>query len=228
MSNFSVVGRWTLVKTVITSQAIYLLSALNVPKEILNLLDSKRRQILWAGSDNLTGGKCKVNWKHVVRPKALGGLGVLHLGTFARALRLRWLWKICTSPYNAWGKLETPCTNVDSLFFAASTDIKIGDGSKISFWDSAWARGRRPKDLAPSLFSISRNKGKSLAGAVRDNVWIAHLALLESVITTHHLHKFFILWSKVRKIQLDPGAKDIITWKFTADHRYTVKSAYMA
>jgi hypothetical protein len=107
--------------------------------------------------------------------------------------------------------LETPCTNVDSLFFAASIDIKIGDGSKISFWDSAWARGRRSKDLAPSLFSISRNKGKSLARVVRDNAWIAHLTLLDSVITTHHLYEFFILWSKVRKIQLDPGAEDIIT-----------------
>jgi hypothetical protein len=53
MRNFSVVGRLTLVKTMITSQAIYLLSALNAPKEILNLLDSKRRQFLWAGSNRL-------------------------------------------------------------------------------------------------------------------------------------------------------------------------------
>jgi hypothetical protein len=107
--------------------------------------------------------------------------------------------------------LETPCTNVDSLLFAASTNIKIGDGSKISFWDSAWVGGRRSKDLASSLFSISRNKGKSLVGAVRDNAWIADLALLDSVITTHHLHEFFIPWSEVQKIQLNPEAKDIIT-----------------
>jgi hypothetical protein len=72
------------------------------------------------------------------------------------------------------------------------------------------------------------NKGKSLAGTVRDNAWIADLALLHSVITTHHLHEFFILWSEVQKIQLDPGAEDIITWKFTADHCYSVKSAYLA
>jgi hypothetical protein len=73
------------------------------------------------------------------------------------------------------------------------------------------AGGRRPKDLAPSLFSISRNKSKSLTGAVRDNAWIADLALLDSVITTHHFHEFFILWSEVQKIQLDLGAEDIIT-----------------
>jgi hypothetical protein len=54
--------------------------------------------------------------------------------------------------------------------------------------------------LAPSLFSISRNKGKSLAGAVRDITWITDLALLGSVIMTHHLHEFFILWFEVQKI----------------------------
>jgi hypothetical protein len=101
MRNFSVVGRLTLVKTVMTSHAIYMLSALNTSKEILNLLDSKRRQFLWAGSDRLTEGKCKVNWKRVAKLKALRGLGVLYLGAFARALRLRWLWKICAYPYNA-------------------------------------------------------------------------------------------------------------------------------
>jgi hypothetical protein len=75
MRSFSVAGCLTLVKTVITSQAIYLLSTLNMPKEILNLLDSKRRQFLCAGSCRLTRGKCKVNWKRVARPKALRGLG---------------------------------------------------------------------------------------------------------------------------------------------------------
>jgi hypothetical protein len=143
-----------------------------VPKciaEILNLFDSKRRLFLWAGSERLTGGKCKVNCKCVARPKALGGLGVLHLGAFARALRLRWLWHNCTSSYNAWGKFYMACTNADRLLFAASTNFKIGDDSKISFRGSAWAGGMRPKDLTPRFFSISKNKGKSLAGAVRDN-----------------------------------------------------------
>jgi hypothetical protein len=79
----------TLIKTMITSQPIYLLSALNAPKEIMAIIDSGRRQFLWAGSERPTSGKCKVNWKRVARPKALDGLGVLHLGIFARALRVR-------------------------------------------------------------------------------------------------------------------------------------------
>jgi hypothetical protein len=96
--NFSVVGRFTLVKLVITSQRIYILSTLNAPKEILANIDSRRKQFLWAGSERLTGRKYKVNWKCVARPKVLGGLGVLHLGAFARALCVRWLWHNCISP----------------------------------------------------------------------------------------------------------------------------------
>jgi hypothetical protein len=87
------VGRLTLVKSVITSQAIYLLSALQAPKEILNLIDSRRKKFLWAGCVQIMGGKCKVNWIRFARPKVCGGLGILHLTKFARALRLRWLWQ---------------------------------------------------------------------------------------------------------------------------------------
>lgn len=42
----------------------------------------------------------------------------------------------------------------------------INDGSNVSLWGNTWAGGLRQKDLAPRLFSISRNKRKSLAKAV--------------------------------------------------------------
>ena len=93
--NMSMAGRLTLVKSVLTSQIIHLLSALRVPKEILKLFDDKRKKFMWAGNEELTGGKCKVNWTRAARSKKGAGLGILHLGKFSRALRLRWLWKQC-------------------------------------------------------------------------------------------------------------------------------------
>lgn len=153
--NLSMAGRLTLIKSVITSQAIYLLSALKAPKEILEFVDSRRRQFLLAGSERITGGKCKVNWPRSTRPKAYGGLGILHLGKFARALRLRWLWTEWTTPEVMWASSETPCTNTDRLLFAASTALAVGDGTKISFWNNAWLQGLRPRDVAPHVFNIS-------------------------------------------------------------------------
>ena len=86
--NLNHAGRLTLVKSVLTSQAVYFLTALKVPKETLKDIDAKRRQLLWAGIEKLTGAKCKVNWIQSARPTKNGGLGILHLGKFARALRL--------------------------------------------------------------------------------------------------------------------------------------------
>ncbi|WVZ63082.1 hypothetical protein U9M48_012747 [Paspalum notatum var. saurae] len=85
--------RMVLVKSVLTSQATYLLTALRAPKATLKDIDAKRKQFLWSGNERLTGGKCKVNWTRTARSKKNGGLGILHLGKFARALRLRWLWR---------------------------------------------------------------------------------------------------------------------------------------
>ena len=67
--NMTMAGRLTLVESVLTSQTIHLLSTLCVPKEILKLLDDKRKKFLWVGNEELTGGKCKVNWVRAARSK---------------------------------------------------------------------------------------------------------------------------------------------------------------
>jgi hypothetical protein len=87
--NLSTVGRLTPVNAVLASQVTYMLLALKPPKRVMDFIDSKRKQFLWVGSERLTGGKCKVTWNCAARPKQYGGLGILHLGNFSRALRLR-------------------------------------------------------------------------------------------------------------------------------------------
>jgi hypothetical protein len=95
--NLTQAGRACLVKSVLSSQPVYLLTMLKLTKEILLELDKLRRRFLWAGADTISGGKCKVNRTRTTLPKDLGGLGVLHLEKFARALRLCWLWHKWTS-----------------------------------------------------------------------------------------------------------------------------------
>jgi hypothetical protein len=93
--------RAALIQFVIASQAIYPLSVLPIPKGILKAIFKLERAFLWAASDKVSGGKCKVKWDIVYSPKNMGVLGILDLDKFGRAVRLRWPWYEWTDPGRA-------------------------------------------------------------------------------------------------------------------------------
>ena len=142
--NITAIGRGALVKSVLTSQVIYHIIALRPPSGTLLNITKLERAFLWAGSNKTTGAKCKVNWESVCRPTDLGGLGVLDLATFARALRLRWPWFEWSEPSKMWIGMDNPCDELDRDLFYASTRITIGNGACAPFWDSPWVNGEKP------------------------------------------------------------------------------------
>jgi hypothetical protein len=87
-------GRLKLLNAVLSSLPTYFLTMF-APKEwLIQKLDKLRRGFLWSGTERASGGggQCLVRWTNVKSPKSVGGLGVLDLAIFSRALRLRWLW----------------------------------------------------------------------------------------------------------------------------------------
>ncbi|XP_073357804.1 uncharacterized protein [Aegilops tauschii subsp. strangulata] len=137
--NITAIGRGTFVKSVLTSQGIF-------------------PSFLWVGTSKITGAKCKVKWNSVCRPTDLGGLGILDIDMFARALRLRWLWFEWADPSKMWVGMGTPCDELDHDLFYASTRLTIGNGACAPFWDSPLVNGEKPSSIAPLIFEASTRK----------------------------------------------------------------------
>jgi hypothetical protein len=72
---FTLAGRKTLVQSILSSQSVYYLSALNALAEVIEDIDRCWARFLWMGTNQIAGGKCKVAWPKVCRLTRLGGLG---------------------------------------------------------------------------------------------------------------------------------------------------------
>jgi len=119
--------------SVLSSLPVYLLTAVKVTKSFLKELDKLRRRFLWAGDKELTGGKCKVAWNKVCTPTGNGGLGIIELERFSRALRLRWLWFSWDDTDRPWKGMELQVDNTDIALFNAATSVVLEIGNKAKF-----------------------------------------------------------------------------------------------
>ena len=173
--------------------------------------------------DKVYVGYSIINWPTTCLPKIKGGLGILDLERFARALRIRWLWFQWRQKERAWNKLELPCDSRDRELFAASTIVTIGDGKFAKFWSSSWAQGQTLKNMAPTLFKKAKRKNITVQKALQDNKWLEHIS---PVFSPTELHEYVLLWNAVQQVQLDESREDSIVWRWTADGEYTTKGAY--
>src|SRR6185312_11745460 len=104
----------------------------------------------------------------------------------------------------------------------------IGDGRKTQFWDSAWMQGCRPRDVAPSLFEISKRKNRTLYEALHANTWIRDIDLQHPTFSAHHFAEFVQVWKETQQIHLRSGVQYEIAWKLTESKQYSASSAYHA
>jgi len=202
-----------------------MLTSLKAPKQLLQDLDKLRRRFLWAGDGEITGGKCKVAWPLVARPIRHGGLGILDMERFSRALRLRWLWLTWSSTDRPWAGMQLPVDEKDIALFSAATKVIIGNGRRAPFWTSCWIRGRSPASLFPSLYTHVKRKKRIVREAVFDGKLIQDIA---HNLNAEILRDFVELWKLIHTLHLDQSCEqeDTIVWTLESSGEYSAKSAY--
>ncbi|KAG2567653.1 hypothetical protein PVAP13_7NG341424 [Panicum virgatum] len=92
--------------------------------------------------------------------------------------------------------------------------MTIGKGKKIGLWNCAWVQGRSPRDIAPSIFKISRRKDIMLDEAPTNNTWISDIVLQHPSFSANHFVEFIQLWTVVQQ--------------FTESKQYSASSTYHA
>lgn len=141
-----------------------------------------------------------------------GGLGILDLHRFSRALRIKWEWYRWTEPDRPWFGSETPLSETDMQFFIASTKVIVGNDRTAEFWNSSWLDGQAPRDIAPNLYK-------------QDDNWTRGLWRMTTATT--EMAEFIHIWELLQNITLT-DLPDSIAWRWIADGNYNAKFAYLA
>lgn len=95
-------GRVVLINSVLDSQLVYIMSATQVPPEVINQIDKRRRSFLWAGNKDSSVAKCLVAWPNVCTTKELGGLGIKDFGNHNNCLLLNLIHHLHCADSSAW------------------------------------------------------------------------------------------------------------------------------
>lgn len=127
-------GRVLLTKVTLSAISIHLSIACCLSEWAIKQIDKHRRAFLWAGTESVSGGKCRVAWIGVCRPTGLGGLGVLDLRFFGFVLRLRWEWLARSEPDRCWASLPSKAEKNVVAMREASLSVIVGDGASVLLW----------------------------------------------------------------------------------------------
>ncbi|XP_058765712.1 uncharacterized protein LOC131639232 [Vicia villosa] len=126
-------GRITLLKSVLSSMAIFTLSFFKAPKKVIEELNKMQSNFLWGGSE----GNWKthwVSWKDLCQPVEKGGLGFRNLEDFNKALLLKWNWRIFGENNFIWFRILKARYVDVKLRATFCSMLKYSDRSSSMWW----------------------------------------------------------------------------------------------
>jgi hypothetical protein len=193
-------------------------------KWAIKRIDRIHINFLWLGAEAARRGHCHINWQRVQRPKALGGLGILDLAKFSRALRLCWQWYKRKDKEKSWAQMNIPHNAIEAALFTACTKVTVANGKDTNFWHDHWLLGQAPKNIALMVYKLAWQRNIMVAQGKRDGKWKRGL---KRIATTQKLIESIHLWWLLQQCVLT-NQPDTIEWRFNANKEYSTKSMYRA
>ncbi|XP_058784312.1 uncharacterized protein LOC131659088 [Vicia villosa] len=151
-------GRITLLKSVLSSLAIFTLSFYKAPKKVIAELNKLKSNFLRGGSEE----KRKVHWvswNDLCIPVEKGGLGFRRLDEFNKALLLKWNWRIFGASNALWFRmLKARYTDVKLRTSCGIKNLEKDRSSSvwcISFWHAHWLDEGILKNIFLNLYNFS-------------------------------------------------------------------------
>ena len=217
----NVAGRTALVKATLSAIPVHTSIALCLSPWAINAIDKLRRAFIWARTDNVQGGRCKVAWPTVCMPKELVGLGVTDPRRAGVALHVRWVWRDHLN-----GRTPATKEGVVLALFQAATVFHLGNGQSTFFWTDRWLNGSSIQALAPNVFRAvkARKRKATMAEALHEFAWVRHI---QGALTMQLLVEFTALCDMLDQVHLS-SEPDTFVWGLTADSGYSAASAYGA
>ncbi|GJZ37647.1 RNA-directed DNA polymerase, eukaryota [Tanacetum coccineum] len=186
LKTLSIGGRLTLLKSVLGATPIYNMSLFKVPKTVLNLMESIRRDFFYGFH-----GEAKkifwVKWSKVLAAKKFGGLGVSSFFALNRALLFKWVWRFISRDNSLWFRfvnaMHGPLTQHSARFSSiwstiirevyalknqgidliSHCKIRIGDGLLTRFWSDIWVGDNQLRVMFPRIYALELHKDCSVA-----------------------------------------------------------------
>ncbi|XP_057249396.1 uncharacterized protein LOC130590838 [Beta vulgaris subsp. vulgaris] len=231
-------GKEVLLKSVIQAMPTYLMGVYKFPSWVTNAISTAMARFFWGQTE----GRRRVHWrswKSMCELKCLGGLGFKDLEVFNDALLGRQAWRIMKGDNTLLGKVMKAKYYHQSTFLEASLGYspsfawkgiwgakalvkegmiwRVGNGEMINVWRDPWIADEDGRFISsPMVDNVRQVKDLMMAGS---STW--NIDLITRVFNERDTKCILALPLS------EQSKEDVITWAFTKDGVYSVKTAYM-
>ncbi|KAF5445283.1 hypothetical protein F2P56_034346 [Juglans regia] len=197
---FSAAGKEILLKAVLQAIPTYAMGMFLLPASITRKLNQILRRFWWGFNEDSSKIQW-INWEQLSGRKDMGGLGFRDLRCLNIALLSKQGWRI----------LQNPTSLVAQI-------LKVGNGQQINIWHDRWIPS------LPAQKIVTPRDADCWCDKVSDIIDPQLKIWQESLIS-----ELFSI-QEIEGIKAIPislgGREDKLTWQFTPNGNYTVKSGY--